>query len=247
METGTQPEVRVEAVYRQLDQVYDPELDQPLTELGFIGGVDINGETVTVQFRLPTYWCAANFAFMMATDIRDRISELPWVQWVEVRLQDHFLEAEINEGVNRNRSFQATFPDLASDELDELRETFRAKAFQVRQERLLRWLRGQGWDEETILRWRTEELRQLSVDAEGARLIERYLAHRQEWGCASGPGDMAFSQPDGSPLEPDQLHAYLQAAGRTRLSMEFNTMFCSGLLKTRYGESEPVGELKLYE
>ncbi len=141
METGTQ-ETTASAVYRQLDQVYDPELDQPLTELGFIGGVDITGGMVTVQFRLPTYWCAANFAFMMATDIRDRVSELPWVHRVEVRLQDHFLEQEINEGVNRGRTFQATFPDWATGDVDELRETFRAKAFEVRQERLLRWLCG---------------------------------------------------------------------------------------------------------
>ena len=70
-------------VYRQIAEVYDPELDQPLTELGFIGGVRIVGDTVTVRFRLPTYWCAANFAYMMASDIRERVSELSWVQRVE--------------------------------------------------------------------------------------------------------------------------------------------------------------------
>ncbi|MCS5599972.1 MAG: iron-sulfur cluster assembly protein, partial [Rhodospirillales bacterium] len=63
-------------VDQQLAKVYDPELDQPLTELGFIGGVDIAGDKVTVRFRLPTYWCAANFAYMMASDIRERVSEL---------------------------------------------------------------------------------------------------------------------------------------------------------------------------
>ena len=33
-------------VHQQLAEVYDPELDQPLTELGFIGGVDIAGKKV---------------------------------------------------------------------------------------------------------------------------------------------------------------------------------------------------------
>ena len=72
--------MRRDEIYVQLAQVYDPELDQPLTELGFIGGVSIEGSVVTVRFRLPTFWCAANFAFMMAADIRERVSELPWVE-----------------------------------------------------------------------------------------------------------------------------------------------------------------------
>jgi len=37
-------EIARDEVFRQLAEVYDPELDQPLTELGFIGGVDIAGE-----------------------------------------------------------------------------------------------------------------------------------------------------------------------------------------------------------
>ena len=40
-------------VNQQLAKVYDPELDQPLTELGFIGGVDIAGDKVTVLSQAP--------------------------------------------------------------------------------------------------------------------------------------------------------------------------------------------------
>ncbi len=65
-------------VYKQLDQVYDPELDQPLTELGFIDHTKIDGNQVQVVFRLPTYWCSPNFAFIMAEDIRTSISQLEW-------------------------------------------------------------------------------------------------------------------------------------------------------------------------
>ncbi len=91
-------------VHQQLAEVYDPELDQPLTELGFIGGVDIAGDKVTVRFRLPTYWCAANFAYMMSSDIRERVSELPWVKRVDVLLQDHFHDEEINDSLMRRRT-----------------------------------------------------------------------------------------------------------------------------------------------
>ena len=140
--------MRRDEVYGQLGKVYDPELDQPLTELGFIGGVSIDGNTVAVHFRLPTFWCAANFAFMMAADIRERVSELPWVERVDVQLQDHFFDQEINDGVNCGKTFVETFPLLATDNLGELRETFRVKALLTRQERLLRSLLALGWLED---------------------------------------------------------------------------------------------------
>ena len=224
-------------VHQQLAEVYDPELDQPLTELGFIGGVDIAGDKVTVRFRLPTYWCAANFAYMMSSDIRERVSELPWVKRVDVLLQDHFHDDEINEGIKNGKTFLATFPD-ATDSLDDLRETFRVKAFQARQERVLRWLIRKGLKEEAILQMRVGDLEQLLKKRQVAKLVERYLNIRQERGL---PGDIsaeAFSHPDGTPIDPGGLELLLHKASSTRLSMEFNTAFCSGLLKTRYGEDK---------
>jgi metal-sulfur cluster biosynthetic enzyme len=224
-------------VDQHLAKVYDPELDQPLTELGFIGGVDIAGEKVTVRFRLPTYWCAANFAYMMASDIRERVSELPWVKQVDVLLQDHFHDEEINEGIKHGKTFLTAFPD-ATESLDDLRETFRVKAFQARQERVLRWLIRKGLQEEAILKMRVGDLQQLLKKRQVAKLVERYLSIRQERGL---PGDIsaeAFTHPDGTPIDPGGLQLLLHKASSTRLSMEFNTAFCSGLLKTRYGEDK---------
>ena len=233
---GDQANARDE-VNQQLAKVYDPELDQPLTELGFIGGVDIAGDKVTVRFRLPTYWCAANFAYMMSSDIRERVSELPWVKRVDVLLQDHFHDDEINEGIKNGKTFLATFPD-ATDSLDDLRETFRVKAFQARQERVLRWLIRKGLQEEAILQMRVGDLEELLKKRQVAKLVERYLDIRQE---RKLPGDIsaeAFTNPDGTPIDPGGLQLLLNKASSTRLSMEFNTAFCSGLLKTRYGEDK---------
>jgi metal-sulfur cluster biosynthetic enzyme len=224
-------------INQQLAKVYDPELDQPLTELGFIGGVDIAGDKVTVRFRLPTYWCAANFAYMMASDIRERVSELPWVKRVDVLLKDHFHDEEINEGIKHGKTFLTAFPD-ATESLDELRETFRVKAFQARQERVLRWLIRKGLQEEAILKMRVGDLQELLAKRQVAKLVGRYLSIRQERGL---PGDIsaeAFSHPDGTPIDPGGLQLLLNKASSTRLSMEFNTAFCSGLLKTRYGEDK---------
>jgi len=230
--------MRREEVYGQLAKVSDPELDQPLTELGFIGGVGIDGNTVTVRFRLPTFWCAANFAFMMAAEIRGRVSELPWVERVDVRLQDHFFDEEINRGVNGGKTFVETFPMLATDDLGELRETFRVKAFWARQERLLRSLLELGWAEEAILKVRIGDLSGLPLSGEGTALAGRYLAILQERGLARDATAPAFVHPDGRPLESAEFRADLAHAQRTRLSVEFNAGFCRGLLKTRYGEAD---------
>ena len=224
-------------VFRQLAKVYDPELDQPLTELGFIGGVRVAGDKVTVRFRLPTYWCAANFAYMMASDIREHVSELPWVKRVDVLLQDHFHDDEINEGIKNGKTFLATFPD-ATESLDDLRETFRVKAFQARQERVLRWLIRKGLQEEAILKMRVGDLQQLLKKRQVAKLVERYLSIRQERGLPGEISAEAFTNPDGTPIDPGGLQLLLNKASSTRLSMEFNTAFCSGLLNTRYGEDK---------
>ena len=224
-------------VNQQLAKVYDPELDQPLTELGFIGGVDIAGDKVTVRFRLPTYWCAANFAYMMSSDIRERVSELPWVKRVDVLLQDHFHDEEINEGIKNGKTFLATFPD-ATGSLDDLRETFRVKAFLARQERVLRWLIRKGLQEEAILKMQVGDLQQLLKKRQVAKLVERYLNIRQERKLPDDISAEAFTHPDGTPIDPGGLELLLHRASSTRLSMEFNTTFCSGLLKTRYGEDQ---------
>ena len=82
--------------------------------------VDPDG-TVSIGFRLPTYWCAANFAFLMADDMRREVGALPWVRQVNVTLGEHMYAEKINHGLAHGLSFQATFGNEASAELDELR------------------------------------------------------------------------------------------------------------------------------
>jgi metal-sulfur cluster biosynthetic enzyme len=230
--------VRVEEVFRKLAEVYDPELDQPVTELGFIASVAVNEGSVRVLFRLPTYWCAPNFAYLMAVDIRDRIRELPWVGDVTVELQDHFAADEINRGVAASLSFRDAFPGLAVADLEELRRIFRRKAFQTRQERLLRYLLGGGVPADAIPSMRLGELPdRVDGDGDGPALLGRYLAVRQELGLDQDPASPAFTDPDGRPLGAAELQEALAAGRRTRVSMEFNAAFCRGLLQTRYPEA----------
>src|SRR5207249_2576426 len=58
------------AVWAALGTVRDPELDEPLTDLGFVARCEVSdaGHAV-VRLRLPTYFCAPNFAFLMVAKL----------------------------------------------------------------------------------------------------------------------------------------------------------------------------------
>jgi len=225
---------RTAEVWARLESVIDPELDESVTELGFVTsvGVDAGGQ-VRIDFRLPTYWCAANFAFLMADDMRIAVAALPWVEKVTVGLGEHMYADEINRSVAAGLSFQATFGSEASGELEEVRRTFMVKAFQRRQEVLLTYLLDHGHEAAVLLRVTVAELAALSCDSAGHRLIVRYLERRPVVG--SHADDRAFVDQDGALLDAGQIHAYLRALRRVGVNAEFNSALCRGLLATRYG------------
>ncbi len=48
-----------------LSGVRDPELDEPITDLDFVPALEIVDDSVRVRLRLPTYFCAPNFAYLI--------------------------------------------------------------------------------------------------------------------------------------------------------------------------------------
>ncbi len=227
---------RLDDVRARLDMVSDPELDQSVVEMGFVNSVEIgDGGDVRISFRLPTFWCAPNFAFLMAHDMREAVESLDWVRRAEITLQDHCHAEDINRGVGGGLSFAETFPGQATAELDELRATFRRKAFQGRQEALLRRLREDGMTPEKICAMRIGELRRLEL-VDAARLLERYLEIRGEFGGPAGEDDTAFTTPDGEALSSEEFSGYLQDLRRARVNAAFNANMCRTILQTRYGE-----------
>ncbi|MGH7247565.1 MAG: metal-sulfur cluster assembly factor [Pseudomonadota bacterium] len=227
-------------VWRELKTVIDPELDQPLTELGFIDAVEVDADfRVRVRFKLPTYWCAANFAFMMAEDVREAVARLRWVHGVSVELADHYSAPEINHGVAARLPFSAAFPEEATGDLDELRRLFRAKAFLGRQERLLRDLIAASYSTSELLALSIGELRALQFKNEGsARARDQYLALREEFGDQDLLSP-AFVTPAGRPLRPEAFAEHLRQLRRTSANIEFNAALCGTLLRARYGSAEP--------
>src|SRR5215471_17797574 len=57
-----------------LDRVRDPELDEPITSLGFVAACSISADgDAEIRLRLPTYFCAPNFAYLMVDDAYDAV------------------------------------------------------------------------------------------------------------------------------------------------------------------------------
>src|SRR6058998_3528940 len=110
------------AVLAALGTVHDPELDESVTVLGFVDSCTVSDDgDVEVHLRLPTYFCAPNFAYLMVADAYDAVSALPGVRRAEVVLEDHFASDAINGGVAAQAGFVRSFDGEAVAELDSLR------------------------------------------------------------------------------------------------------------------------------
>src|SRR4051794_11229460 len=142
-------------VLEQLGTVYDPELDEPITTLGFVGSLVVtDAGDVSVRLRLPTPQCAPNFAFLMASDAFAAVRSVPQAGAVTVVLEDHYTGAEINAAIGRGEGFGAAFPGETTGDLEALRELFHRKALVARQGRVCQALMADGADAEdvTVLR-----------------------------------------------------------------------------------------------
>jgi metal-sulfur cluster biosynthetic enzyme len=222
-----------------LQNVTDPELDEPVTELNFVSNIDVDPDNrVHIEFRLPTYWCAANFSFLMADDMRRAVGALDWVQGVSVVLGEHMYAERINEGLAKGLSFQETFGAEADGSLDDLRQTFLVKAFQRRQAALLNHLVGVGQASDTIVSLTLSELDRLTLDVEGAKLVRRYLERRAVVEAPDTDG-IAFVDAAGARLKADSLAAYLSGLRRVGVNAEFNSALCRGLLSVRFDLETP--------
>ncbi|MEV4645863.1 iron-sulfur cluster assembly protein [Saccharopolyspora sp. NPDC049357] len=221
--------VDTDVVVRALGSVVDPELDRPITELGFVARCEVRGDGVEVDLRLPTYFCAPNFAYLMVADAHGALSSLPGVGRVSVRLLDHFAAEEINAGVAAGEGFDAAFPGLAAGELDELRAVFLRKAHAAEQERLAGILLKSGRTHEDLTALTLADL----PDTTALRRLRRRLGLRDD--------DRAplLTDDAGDPLTQDDLPLRLRIARTTRISIEANQAWCQGLLDTRYPHPQP--------
>lgn len=231
-------------LWRCLECVNDPELDEPVTHMGFVEHAEVLADgDVEVDFRLPTYWCSPNFAFLMLDGIRQALDTLSWSPAYQVRLHDHMFAEEVNRGIAAGKTFGQIFGELAGDEdLDALRETFARKAYLRRQEAMLLGLRQNGLTDREILGMDLPAYDAARFEGEEpARQKPRYReALLRRW------PDRRTTEPvfvtwEGAQIPPAALGAHLAELRSVRINMEFNGALCRGLKGTRYKELDVVG------
>jgi metal-sulfur cluster biosynthetic enzyme len=220
-------------IRRALSGVLDPELDEPITDLGFIRSLEvaagIDGAVVEVHLRLPTSFCSPNFAYLMASDSKDAITALEGVAKVVVELDDHHDSELINAGLAADAGYRGTFRHEAEDSLEELRWTFRRKAHTAAMERCL-----------TELLRADASLSEASVgtvrlgDLPSGRHKDALVRRRSAVGLPTEPHALVLVDQEGRPYAPGDVPVALRRARSTRISIDGNAHFCRGLLRTRY-------------
>jgi metal-sulfur cluster biosynthetic enzyme len=218
-----------EAVWTALGTVRDPELDEPITDLEFVSSCTVSDDGVAaVRLRLPTFFCAPNFAWLMVADAHDAVSAVPGVVRAEIALDDHFVAATINEGVAARAGFVAAFSGEAQAELDELRVLFLRKAALAGQDRVARPLVDAGRTPEDLAATRLG-------DVPPSPDLDRLWERRAAAGLPHDPDAPLLLHPDGTPVGAAQVPLHLRRARLTRVGIEANGHTCRDLLAKRYG------------
>ena len=218
----------VDQVMAALGTVRDPELDEPVTGLGFVASAVVSCDGVaTVHLRLPTYFCAPNFAFLMVADAYDAVSAVPGVHRAEIVLDDHFASDTINAGVAARAGFVGSFGAEAAAELDTLRADFVRKAVLAGTDRVCRPLLAAGRSR--------DELARLTLGDVPSADTERLRSRRAALGLPAGDdAPLLVDAVTGAAVGLEALPLHLGRARLTRVSLEANGGVCRGMLKGRY-------------
>jgi metal-sulfur cluster biosynthetic enzyme len=219
-------------VWAALATVLDPELDEPITTLGFVESHSVVDGVARVRLRLPTFFCAPNFSFLMIADAHDAVSAVPGVHRAEVTLADHHAAEEINAGVAAGAGFVGSFSGEATAELHELRAVFLTKAVTAGQDRVARPLVDAGATPSDLA---TMTLGEVPPSADLDRLRQR----RALLGLPAGDDAPLLLHADGSTVLVDQVPLHLRRARLTRVGIETNGEYCRSLLASRYPSGSP--------
>jgi metal-sulfur cluster biosynthetic enzyme len=212
-----------------LAEVRDPELDEPITTLGFVASADVSDDgEAEVHLRLPTYFCAPNFAYLMVADAYDAVSGLDGVRRTEVVLDDHFAADAINDGVAARAGFARSFEGEAVGELDSLRADFVRKSVMAGTDQVCRPLVQAGATPADLAA-------KTLGDVPASPALDRLRRRRAELRLPAGDDAPLLVEPSsGDPIDPAGVPLHLRRARLTRTSLDANTGVCRGMLQHRY-------------
>ena len=231
------PEVTTR-VWEALRSVRDPELDTDVVSLEFVGSCAVDPDGVAhVRLRLPTYFCAPNFAFLMVADAYDAVAAVPGVSRPDVELIDHFASDAINAGVAARAGFVGSMNGLpggigavgeAVDELDDLRKQFTERAVMAGTDLVVRPLMREGTTPEQVAAMTL-------ADAPPGPELTRLRARRAELGLPADDDAPLVIDPSGATVGIEALPLHLRKARSYQVGVDANTSICRGQLAVRYG------------
>jgi hypothetical protein len=198
-----------------------------VTALGFVSSCEVGADgTAHVRLRLPTYFCAPNFAFLMVADAFDAVSAVEGVVAADVRLDDHFASEQINAGVAARAGFVGSFGAEAAGELDTLRADFVRKAVLAGTDRVARPLVRAGRDLVGLT----------LAEVPPSRDLELLRERRREIGLpADDDAPLLIDVETGAAIASDDVRVHLGRARLSRVNIEANGSICRGMLRERYG------------
>src|SRR5262249_2469782 len=200
--------------------VRDPELDEPITALGFVASCTVSaGGDARGRLRLPTYFCAPNFAFLMVADAYDAVSGVAGVRSTEVGLEGHLASEAVNGGG------AAQSGGGGAGELPGLRGAFLRRAVLPGPDQVCGPLRAAGASRASLLAMPLGEV-------PGSGALARLRQRRAELGLPAGPGAPLLIDPaTGERIREEAAPLHLRRARATRGRIEGNSSNCRGLLR----------------
>lgn len=241
---------QITAVRDRLDRVEDPELARSIVELDYIDAIEVDGDRVEVRFTLPTAWCSPAFAWMMATDARDEVEALGWVNKAWIELCDHMHGEEITTGVNARDGFGETFPDADGD-VAAVRAAIADKARVARQREAVQALLDAGVDPEQVVALDRSDVEivddEAHVDLDGLSIVvdaapvADYLDRVTTSGHVTAADDTLFLTPEGDPIAADRLDVVQKRSRLATVNMGGQGAVCDALHRARHGPNGPDG------
>jgi len=239
-------------VLRALSTVTDPELDEPITDLGFVKDLSISNDgRVSLDLVTSTFWCSPNFVYMMLEEARDVVSKLGGINEVRVHLDGHHDSDRINEAINAGKSFSDCYGAEANGNLVELNRMIRTRALRSRLFSMAMTLSKHGFSPEQLLDLSQQDVTfdgdsivirspggAVSIsDFEDVRSVSRYVRFRERIQPSDGP--LVVWDLDGNPPKRDGFGSALKEARLARANFSLNAEMCRALLESRLNREQP--------
>ncbi|WP_316744750.1 iron-sulfur cluster assembly protein [Streptomyces sp. MK7] len=142
----TGPAEQSAGVIAALATVLDPDRGRPITELGIVRRVSIDGGRVAARLRLPAHVGGPDLARLTADDARRALAVLTWVTDVTVDLEDHSVREETCHPAPPEEEFTAASPlHSGPGQAERPRSALPREDLLAVQGRLGRHLVSRGW------------------------------------------------------------------------------------------------------